>query len=152
METQSTIKEPYSESYICIAVSPWGISPERYETLMERNGNVPLVRLSVYLKIQITVCTLSGEIPHGDTEHDQRTLFRKLYLHSRERDHVVLVIRDFDGKERQCTPCKVVSLPQNTNYGMHTLYGYQSLVSFRRNSPWRHRARSKNPIQKAIFA
>jgi len=33
---------------------------------------------------------LSGEIPQGDPEGDQRTLFRKLYLLSKERDHPIL--------------------------------------------------------------
>ncbi|CAO2648112.1 Nn.00g090340.m01.CDS01 [Neocucurbitaria sp. VM-36] len=33
---------------------------------------------------------LSGEIPQGDPEGDQRTLFRKLHLLSKERDHPIL--------------------------------------------------------------
>ena len=36
------------------------------------------------------VLYFSGEIPQGDPEGDQRTLFRKLKLLSKERDHVVL--------------------------------------------------------------
>ncbi|CAG8908670.1 unnamed protein product [Penicillium egyptiacum] len=36
------------------------------------------------------VLYFSGEIPQGDPEGDQRTLFRKLNLLSKERDHVVL--------------------------------------------------------------
>lgn len=33
---------------------------------------------------------LSGEIPQGDPEGDQRTLFRKLHLLSKERNHAIL--------------------------------------------------------------
>lgn len=33
---------------------------------------------------------LSGEIPQGDPEGDQRTLFRKLHLLSKERGHPIL--------------------------------------------------------------
>ena len=33
---------------------------------------------------------LSGEIPQGDPEGDQRTLFRKLHLLSKERNHPIL--------------------------------------------------------------
>lgn len=33
---------------------------------------------------------LSGEIPQGDPEGDQRTLFRKLYLLSKQRSHPIL--------------------------------------------------------------
>lgn len=40
--------------------------------------------------IPAKVLYLSGEIPQGDPEGDQRTLFRRLNLLSKERDHVVL--------------------------------------------------------------
>lgn len=36
------------------------------------------------------VIYFSGEIPQGDPEGDQRTLFRKLHLLSKERDHPIL--------------------------------------------------------------
>lgn len=36
------------------------------------------------------VLYFSGEIPQGDPEGDQRDLFRKLHLLSKERDHVTL--------------------------------------------------------------
>jgi hypothetical protein len=40
--------------------------------------------------VSAKVLYFSGEIPQGDPEGDQRTLFRKLKLLSKERDHVVL--------------------------------------------------------------
>jgi hypothetical protein len=40
--------------------------------------------------ISAKVLYFSGEIPQGDPEGDQKTLFRKLKLLSKERDHVVL--------------------------------------------------------------
>ncbi|KAI1747525.1 hypothetical protein F4782DRAFT_552028 [Xylaria castorea] len=40
--------------------------------------------------VSAKVLYFSGEIPQGDPEGDQRTLFRKLNLLSKERDHVVL--------------------------------------------------------------
>ena len=38
----------------------------------------------------LKVFYFSGEIPQGDPEGDQRDLFRKLHLLSKERDHVIL--------------------------------------------------------------
>ena len=40
--------------------------------------------------IQAKVLYFSGEIPQGDPEGDQRTLFRKLHLLSKERNHSTL--------------------------------------------------------------
>ncbi|KAK2598900.1 hypothetical protein QQS21_005642 [Conoideocrella luteorostrata] len=42
------------------------------------------------MMVSAKVLYFSGEIPQGDPEGDQRTLFRKLNLLSKERDHVIL--------------------------------------------------------------
>lgn len=40
--------------------------------------------------LQAKVLYFSGEIPQGDPEGDQRDLFRKLHLLSKEREHIIL--------------------------------------------------------------
>src|SRR5205823_2863779 len=48
----------------------------------------PMRSLSTMTRAKIIY--LSGEIPQGDPEGDQRTLFRKLHLLSKERNHPIL--------------------------------------------------------------
>ena len=47
-------------------------------------------KLNTVMMISAKVLYFSGEIPQGDPEGDQRTLFRKLNLLSKERDYVIL--------------------------------------------------------------
>jgi monodictyphenone polyketide synthase len=51
-------------------------------------GKGPMRSLSTMTHAKIIY--LSGEIPQGDPEGDQRTLFRKLHLLSKERNHPIL--------------------------------------------------------------